>query len=406
MNSLTYVLSHFSYLNYVALDQEKRIRALGGEDLSDWGVRPEEHLGQPKEKLSVLKSRGISEKIRKAYSGETYEREIQIKNQTFHLKFFPFENKEKGERWAVLTVCKRKEITCKPIVQTQTQNNVIRYEEQLFREIREIFDWREEIKSKTKQSLWMDRALPNLNTSLMQGSGLGALISTINSLLRRADVQEEKVVISLSHLNLLKESYHSTKKLVSTLAKAQRILEDSIASLETVSLQELYDMVVSATEELSAMLQIKNQKIILSSIPSTKSFSLEIHKEAMRTVVREIFINAMKYTPSFQDIIVLFIPVQGKIAVKFINPSSYPEVEHLNFLHSEEEILFQPFFRLIKAVEEGYEMEEFGLGLGLPIVKKLVEDMKGEVYMNLVKTNITDENRLEVCFTIELPMKG
>ncbi|TGL88805.1 sensor histidine kinase [Leptospira congkakensis] len=290
------------------------------------------------------------------------------------------------------------------------QLSIIGYEESLFREIKNIFDWRKEIGKKGKHNSWMVKALPNLNTSLMQGTGLGGLVTSMGAMLRKVEKNGNVATIPIRHLELVEENFKYTKKLVNSLAVAQRYFEESDFGLELLTVQEIISLIKNITEDLEDMLKIKNQKILVSFLPNANSYHVKINRERLVTTTKELFINAMKYSPEGISLIVLFLITGNNFLIKFINPSYEDGIRAMDYGHSDDLAFFQPFFRLGKVVDERFDKEEFALGLGLAIVKKIIEDMDGNIqigtiqsgiYRNVLQTEQVDKHFAEVCVTLE-----
>lgn len=286
------------------------------------------------------------------------------------------------------------------------EQNIIHYEESLHREIIRIFDWREEIEGKTISREWMETALPNLNTSLMQGSGLGALVTTVGTMVRKAKREGDNVIIPTMIFDMLEENFNSTKKLVKTLAEAQLIFENKTNTYEQVNLQELHTLLLEEVSGLVEMLAIKSQQVQISNSKNVQSIYVNLNKSNFKRVVRELLINAMKYGTDHCVIYVLILIAGDHLVIKVLNPPFDSSIHTLDFTKSQETILFQPFYRHNKYVDERYSKEEFGLGLGLPIIKKMVEDMDGKVYFNLLKSNLYAKSKEEISVSLEFPMSS
>ncbi|WP_108960009.1 sensor histidine kinase [Leptospira ellinghausenii] len=284
------------------------------------------------------------------------------------------------------------------------EQSVIHYEESLHREIIRIFDWRQEIEGKTISREWMETALPNLNTSLMQGSGLGALVTTVGAMVRKAKREGDQVTIPAAIFEMLEENFNSTKKLVKTLAEAQLIFENKKRTSEQVNIQELHTLILEEVSDLIDMLGIKAQQVQISNSKNGNNLYVNIHKNNFKRVIRELLINAMKYGNDHCVIYVLLLSAGDHMIVKVLNPPYDTSIHKLDFTKSQETILFQPFYRHNKYVDERYSKEEFGLGLGLPIIKKMIEDMDGKVYFNLLKSNLYSKSSEEVSVSLEFPM--
>ncbi|GBF37152.1 GHKL domain protein [Leptospira johnsonii] len=287
---------------------------------------------------------------------------------------------------------------------TEKQISFLKQEQSLYRDIISIFNWRQEIEGKGGNRIWMQQALPNLNTSLMQGSGIGALITSLGALFETAQKDDKNAIVPIAFMDLLEENFQVTKRLIKTMADAQIIFEENYLNTEELSLAEVLKIVNEQVDYMQDMLQIKKQNVVMSVLKNLESQKITISKEALKTIVREILINAMKYSPDGAEIIILYLRTENNFIMKFINPPNYKEIENLDCKNSEEIALFQPFFRLKKAVDERYSKEEFGIGLGLPIVRKLAEDMNARVYFTVTKSNIYEKEEREVCTSLQFPM--
>lgn len=286
----------------------------------------------------------------------------------------------------------------------EEEKNVIHYEETLHREIISIFDWRQEIEGKTNAREWMETALPNLNTSLMQGSGLGALVTTVGAMVRKAKREGDQVIIPSMIFEMVEENFNSTKKLVQTLAEAQLIFENKSKTTESVNIDELHTLILEEVAGLVEMLDIKFQQVQISNTKIGQNNYVKIQKTNFKRVIRELLINAMKYGSDQCVIYVLLLSAGDHLIIKILNPPFDGSILSIDFTKSQETILFQPFYRHNKYVDERYSKEEFGLGLGLPIIKKMVEDMNGKVYFNLLKSNLYSKSSEEVSVSLEFPM--
>ncbi|BDA78027.1 hypothetical protein LPTSP3_g09570 [Leptospira kobayashii] len=429
LTSLEHVLGTIPKASYVIFDSNLKCKIITGKDFLTSGFGNEDLIDKDIEEILKLPLLSLSNlgttPFRNALSGVSYEENAVIKQELYSFGIspllFPCQDKDiknptDGERY-VLFSCfhtpNHKLTETKLYDILEKQSKVIEYEEELFREITEIFNWRREMEGKGKHRVWMRKALPNLNTSLMQGSGLGGLVTSMGAMLRKAEKSETHAMVPLRHLEMVEENFKSTKKLVKSLADAQILFEETSSSSEKVNLQDVIDLIEEENRSLAGMLSIKNQNVVVSVLKNTKEYFLNIHKNTLKTAVREIFINAMKYSPDGISIIVLFLMSEGKFIIKFINPTNDLSIQSLNFKEAEDLALFQPFFRLNKTVDERYEKEEFSLGLGLAVVKKVIEDMKGHIHINSIQSGIyknvlrsDSQHSLlsEICITLEFPI--
>ncbi len=401
------VLSSLPYGNYAILDEDLRFLLITGKDYLARGYHSDAFVGKTVFEVPESYRDHWEIHFKNALNGTVFQDEYRVDDETYFVKIasIRFPNSEQlFVLFSGLNITKYKVIEKQMFEILEKQGTLIEYEENLHKEIIQIFNWRQEIGGKGGNKQWMEQALPNLNTSLMQGSGLGALVTSIGAMLRKAKKEEKIVTVPLAHLEMVEENFRSTKKLVETLAKAQLIFEETKAAKEKKSLKEIMEYFEEEQKSLEPMLAIKKQDLVISTLKNADSSYVLINEHALRSVVREVLINAMKYSTDKSTIVVLFMRSESHFIIKVMNPPAYPAIQNLDYKKSEEVVLFQPFYRLSRAVDERYDAEEFGLGLGLAIVKKVIEDMNAGVYFNVIQSNIYSNVGSEVCISLEFPL--
>lgn len=418
------ILSALPLGNYFVFDHNLRLKLFKGLDivLEDFENKLQDIDSLAFLELPFLSKFNLNHKhFANALSGESFVCELYLENVFHCFRISPVviprelivDDPEHSEQFLLFSWIQKNQIEMNDLqlkdISTK-QLSIIGYEESLFREIKNIFDWRKEIGKKGKHNSWMVKALPNLNTSLMQGTGLGGLVTSMGAMLRKVEKNGNVATIPIRHLELVEENFKYTKKLVNSLAVAQRYFEESDFGLELLTVQEIISLIKNITEDLEDMLKIKNQKILVSFLPNANSYHVKINRERLVTTTKELFINAMKYSPEGISLIVLFLITGNNFLIKFINPSYEDGIRAMDYGHSDDLAFFQPFFRLGKVVDERFDKEEFALGLGLAIVKKIIEDMDGNIqigtiqsgiYRNVLQTEQVDKHFAEVCVTLE-----
>ncbi|WP_411823334.1 sensor histidine kinase [Leptospira sp. 'Mane'] len=401
------ILASLPYGNYAILDEDLRFLLACGKDYSARNYQPDMFVGKLISEIPQSYRDHWENHFKNALNGIVFQDEYKVDDETYFVKIAPIRFPKSDQVFILfsgLNITKYKGIEKQMFDVLEKQGTLIEYEENLHKEIIKIFNWRQEIGGKGGNKMWMEQALPNLNTSLMQGSGLGALVTSIGAMLRKAKKEEKTATVPLTHLEMVEENFKSTKKLVETLAKAQLVFEETRTGQEKKSLKDIMDFFSEEQKHLEPMLAIKKQDLVVSTLKNADSSSILINEHALRSVIREVLINAMKYSPEKATLVVLFMRSEKHFIIKVMNPPAYPAIQNLDYKKSEEVVLFQPFYRLSRAVDERYDAEEFGLGLGLAIVKKVVEDMNARVYFNVIQSNIYSNVGSEVCVSLEFPV--
>lgn len=385
--------------NYVLLSENGNVLEAVPSQSNPWGI-DKASIGKSFQDFLPESFASLKESFSQVMeSGTTFAARYSFPKFQLIIQLAPCVFPTQSEKFVLFTALEMEEEPDKDL--SEVERSVIQYEENLHKEIIKIFNWRHEIEGKGNHRDWMEKALPNLNTSLMQGSGLGALVTTVGSLLRKAKKEGNHHIIPSTIYELLEENFSSTKKLVQTLAEAQIVFEGSAAKTETTTLKDFRNMIQEEVAYLSDMTTIKNQKFHISNLQSGADSKFQSHFKLLRTAIRELLINAMKYGPESSSIYILFMKVGEKLSLKILNAPMDQSIQQIDFKKSEEIILFQPFYRVNKYVDERFSKEEFGLGLGLPIVKKILEDMNAKIYFNVLDSNIYNDQSSEVSVTLE-----
>ncbi|TGL87403.1 sensor histidine kinase [Leptospira congkakensis] len=386
---------------YILLSQTGEIVETYTSATNPWELGPSA-IGKPIEELIPQTYVNLRETIAKVIeTGIPFACSYSFSNFQLYIKVAPCTFPNEPQKFFLISALEITEETDPLANLSQVEKAVVQYEENLHKEIIKIFNWRHEIEGKGSHKDWMEKALPNLNTSLMQGSGLGALVTTVGSLIRKAKKEGDHYEVPAAIFELIEDNFRSTKKLVQTLAEAQVVFEGSANATEPVQLKDLHSMIQEEVSYLSDMTIIKNQRFHISNLQNGQENKFNCHFKLLRTAIRELLINAMKYGPDNSSIYILFMRAGEKLSLKILNSPMDPSIHQFDFKKSEEIILFQPFYRVNRYVDERYSKEEFGLGLGLPIVKKILEDMNAKIYFNVLDSNIYKDKSSEVSVTLE-----
>ncbi|TGK62576.1 sensor histidine kinase [Leptospira wolffii] len=272
----------------------------------------------------------------------------------------------------------------------------------IYRRAIEIFDWKQSLKDRYSSSAWMDSAIKQINITLMQGTGIGSLMSVLSMILSKAKRRSEDGVVEIREnlFDLLEDGVSSASRFTRFLSSAQALFEENDVVEEVGTVAEFVDTIREVIDEVESSVSIKRQRILVSDNIHILSNRLKFRKAWIYKIAKEILINALKYSPDDSNILILILRIGDELQFKVINDppfSGYVQEFH-------EDLVFEPFYRGVKFMDERYTQEEFGMGLGLPVVKKLVELQGGKVHLQTMNLNL-DENRKEgICLTMRFPV--
>jgi signal transduction histidine kinase len=281
-----------------------------------------------------------------------------------------------------------------------------RTEENFFEDMVKIFDWKKELQGKQNESIAAN-LIHQINISFMQGEGFSSLISILSTAFSKSVYFAEEKVYKVREniFNLIKENYISSQKMLKSLSVAQTFILEATPYSTEMQLSELEHFLQELVSGLYLMFAIKYQKVFVGQVQTGKKISFIFDKEKMRYVIKELLINAMKYSGEKDSIYVLPFVENNTLNLKFINPA-YPNPDgSLGITDRNETRVFEPFYRISSVVDDRYNDEDFKFGLGLSIVKKIVELHKATISVYTVSDNIHPSKKgKDVCFSIRFPL--
>jgi signal transduction histidine kinase len=188
---------------------------------------------------------------------------------------------------------------------------------------------------------------------------------------------------------MIRGNVRAAEKALQTFSDMMKIVTEKHKS-EKISLSALHGKVADKVSGMSGMASVKNHHVMLSD---NKDFFgglyTEININYFLQAVEEIILNAMKYSPASSDIIVLFMAQKDKFTISVINDIITNEKGLKGIPMGYENLVFEPFYRLTKTVNDGYHTLDYGLGLTL--VEKIVTKHGGSIAIN----NITDHSDIK-----------
>ena len=272
-------------------------------------------------------------------------------------------------------------------------------------ELLEMFDWKKELHAQKFES-FASKIIRQMNIGLFHGGGVGGLLTTLSLVFSRSKLNENgKYELTPRQFDLLKENYEISRDLVNGFTKAQAILMDEEKYRDLLYVDELEELLEGYRDKLFPMMEMKEQRVVISSLPaSAKHKQIYYEKDIMSAAFNEILINAMKYSGKKDKIFIIFFSTDTFLEMKILNPAYKNQDGTIGITGSNEMMVFEPFFRMSTVSNEGYTMEEFGAGVGLTVVKKIMEKHGAEINIYTVK-NYSAENThdQDVCVTLRFP---
>ncbi len=258
----------------------------------------------------------------------------------------------------------------------------------------------------------MNRDAANVNKSLFhslhmsfnQGAGFGALLTLLDMIALNAVETGGRYTIDADMMRLINENASVARKILKTFADIDWMLSHEL-TLVAVSYDDLYEMLKGANREMGKNLAIKVQELHLSEHkPGLSSRMVKMDAEYMRKAFSELVLNACKFSEKGYPIYVLLEVIDKNMVVSVVSKPVPDEQKRVGIPLGYENIVFEPFYRMTKAVFEGYESLDYGLGLTL--VEKIMAKHGGKASISNITdySDVTREPVTKVIASLNLPL--
>jgi signal transduction histidine kinase len=207
---------------------------------------------------------------------------------------------------------------------------------------------------------------------------LSTILSAANLIARQNEVGNENE--RLKNVERIRSSVKNLVDILNEFLSLGRLEEGKVSINNEVF--DLVEFMKTIVQELQHA-QKPGQEVHISSPQQLMQVNLD--KQFVRNIFLNLLSNALKYSPEGKPVDIVLTTQPGAICVKVMDQGvGIPEDEHKH--------LFDLFFRARNATNIQ------GTGLGLPIVKKYIDLMQGD---------ITVESQLDkgTTFTITLPLE-
>lgn len=246
----------------------------------------------------------------------------------------------------------------------------------------------------------------NMFTSFSQGRGIGSL-ATLVAMLSGATLTDDKqnYLVPKDILDLIFENQDAVDSMVSMFSELHLLVSQDFV-LHDVSLGEFHKIVSDLIFEMGPIIGIRGHSVVLSELPPRFSGAmLKLNWEFMNKALRELIINALKFSDAESTITILVEFKYTRVLVTVLNaPIANDESARGGISEEHKKLVFEPFFRISRVVREEYRTLEYGLGLTL--VDKIIYMHRGKVRCTKLRdfTGRDGEATDLVAFEIELPI--
>ena len=354
--------NYFPDMMVAAVDARYRMVFVDGDEWRTLGVRKETVEGTTIEAVEGFSARWkslIIEYTRRTLAGEHLSYEIRHRQQVYRVNTVPLRD-------------------------DSSSNREPPFREPPFRALFVFTNITEQKRTEMEMlnALKKERELGELKSRFVSMAShefrtpLSTILSSANLIARQNEPgQEDK---RLKNVERIKSSVKNLVDILNEFLSLGRLEEGKVSvNPEAFDLLTFMEAIVQELEHA----QKPGQQVRIAA-PQT-SISVTLDKQFVRNIFLNLLSNALKYSPEGKPVDIILKPQPTSIQVQIADQGvGIPEDEHKH--------LFDLFFRARNATNIQ------GTGLGLPIVKKYIDLMQGDIVV---------ESRLEsgTTFTVTLP---
>lgn len=223
----------------------------------------------------------------------------------------------------------------------------------------------------------------NLHTSFNQGAGIGSIMPILDMMLNVSEKDGEYYRVPESLIELARENMKYARRSMAVFSEIE-YLEDHDLDLVKVSVGELTEFIHSVIEKIRGYTSKNNHTILVSDPkPAFKNISVALHQGYILKVIEELLMNAMKFSKKETEISVLLDVSFDQVIMSVLSEPRPDEDGRTGIPPEYENLVFEPFYRMGKTLNEEYETLEFGLGLTFS--EKIVSKLNGKIYLSNIK---------------------
>lgn len=268
----------------------------------------------------------------------------------------------------------------------------------------EWFKWSDKIIQRDYDRV--DKVLfESLHNSFNQGAGFGALLTLVSLVSSSAKKDGDQYVIDSQIFDLLNDNAKMAEKTLNVFSDINWIISNNL-STEKMSCLEFHSFVDTIRNDALSFSQMKRQKIILSKVqPQFESSFVHINSDYFYKALFELLINAIRFSEENSSIVLMIEVNSHDVLISVVNKPE-PNNGITGIPMEYENIVFEPFFRMVRNTYEKFNTLDYGLGL--TVVEKVIKKHEGEVSVS----NVVDYSDLKrgpvtkVNFTITLPLSN
>ncbi len=246
----------------------------------------------------------------------------------------------------------------------------------------------------------------NLQRSLYQGAGFGTLVTLSNMIITTAEYREGNYLIAGGLYDQIVDNQQMIYNAINLFSEIEQLTREKIP-LERREVSAVHALVNDIAGLMVPLGRVRNHRIVISDGKSHfKARSLAIHEIFFKKLMHELLVNAMKYSSFDSSISMLVDTRDDNLEISIMNTPEKSADGIQGIPQEYENIVFEPFFRISRTIQEEYRTLDFGLGLTL--AEKIVKNHGGKIAIHNVidHSDFSKNPGVKVNCTVSLPLAG
>jgi CheY-like chemotaxis protein len=279
------------------------------------------------------------------------------------------------------------------------QEKIVKLENQLV-----WYKWKE--KASSSMNVGKGKTIiDDMQRAFNQGVGTGALVTCLEMLTSGVTRDKKGYIIDGQIFEFVVDTLSNAKLAMEKMTEINQI-QLTAPVKKNLTYKEYYNFTAGIVKECREFEKIKNNRILLNDFDADYARTVSIDTGQVGKAIKELILNALKYSVKDSSVYVISKLTDKGIALHILNEPIADSEGHKGIPMGYESIIFDPFFRLNKSVQEEYKTLDYGLGLTL--VENIVVKHGGTVEL----TNIKDYSDLsrgdceKVMAILNLPDSG
>ncbi len=194
------------------------------------------------------------------------------------------------------------------------------------------------------------------------------------------------------------------EKALDTFSEIGQLISQKM-KFEKINCNDFHTIVAEVIEESNDFATKKEQVVSLSDKKKIhKNLFININKEHIKKALTEILFNAFNFSEQETTILILTDIRDDYLTITVVSKPEKDEKDRIGIPMEYENIVFEPFFRLTKKVDDEYKTLNFGLGLTL--VEKILSKHGGKVAISNINdySDLKKGPAIKVDFSFSIPI--